>query len=1472
MLKKGFALVLCLCLAACFATEVSQDSASEETVEEVTAVKPRLSIIGEEEQDYSRSMQNKIQVHDASEARLKTVKSMPVDEKDYTVMIYMVGSNLESRNGAATNDLREIEETDIDYSKNNVLVYAGGSRRWNSNISNMYNSVLDMGEDEEERLLAQTETTADMGAANTLAAFINYCTENYPAKHYGLICWNHGGGPVWGYGYDELFDNDSLLLQEMQDAMEETIFAEERKLDFVGFDACLMSTFEIANVWSNYADYMIGSQETEAGAGWDYHFLDVLNQTDDAGTIAAEIVDSFGKYYEENQTEFSHPDATLAALDLSYVNDTKNALDQLFEGMQNEVENGRYAEINRKRADAKGFGLNSVKDLNDSYDLIDIEDFCEQMSDLLPSETENVRKAIRSLVTVSSSNVENTGGISLYFPGDNQQLYSESQMVEHEISDQHEAFMNSYADSWNKSIEVDWHLGKGEFEGDEIILSLDESQFASASQAYYTILRYNLFSGYSYAMCNVQAKMDDEGRIHVPQDPDMIYAITDLSEADMPWAFKQSQATENGGTYTTLNALLSTGHEFTDFDPNTDKNVTITVQMDNDSEDTMIKDVVSQENAAGLSGKGSIDVSHFRTIIDGAFGSYEPSRYEDGTMKPFYEWHSGGYSYRPLGLESTFRFKKKKASQFDHDFVCQILIKDINGDIHASELVNLPKKDEIAVTETNTPQGKMTFQVFEDSVSLAKYEGSDESVDIPETVNGLPVKEIGMSAFYNLDTLVEVNVPSSVETICSLSFNSLKSLERINMMDGLKEIQNDAICSCPALKEISLPDTLTIIGREGINNTGIESLVLPASLEKIGDVPFSENSSLKEITIEDNDYYKTVDGILFTKDGSRLIQYPSMHGEEYEVPEGTKHIAYGAFAESPVTHVSFPETLQTIENCAFFDCTSLQDVVLPESLETIGERAFGKFTFLSSSNAEASAYELHLGKNVSYIGAKAFNGLWINSFTVDEENPVYANSGIFLTNRAKDTILEAPVGCERLIDVPDGITTLTKDIFEELGSHHEFIFPDSAFRFSDRIFDCSYETDDAGQTYYKYNVVLHCSEGSACEEYAQKYDIRYDYETDPAHLVYEEKEADGMVFRKYYDHAELTGCESEEEILRILDMVEDVPVTAIEDYSTSYFDDPFSASCKKLVLPATMEKVNIEVLHGFFFLQEIEIDGESEHLTVVDNVLFTKDKETLLFYPDYKTDESYTIPEGTKTIGREAFGLNSNITSLTFPSTLKTIEEDAMNSLYDLTEVHMNEGLEYIGNSAFGSTYFNIHLPETVKHIGQYAFYLKSDQPELVINDSIEYIGQSAFSCFDEGPFRFGSDTIQIGANTEVHYTAFSGLLYNSFTVDDANTKYSTNGELLMDKTGRKVILAASGLEGSVYIPEGVDSLDYGSFHNCKNVTDIYLPDSILDVSGAIKKYYNEDPSYHIRYHCRKDNDITKYLDSEGIEWIDDIK
>ena len=329
--RKISALLICLILAlnACTGSGPSSatvsstgaTSAETETAAQIPEQnkKPELVIMGEEAQDYSRAVQaKKTEQTNVRSGALYAAKDGPKAlAKDFTVMVYIVGSNLESRYGAATNDMKEMIGADLDFTRNNLLVYTGGSKRWTSAISNICNSVINMENGEQLEVTAQTSETADMGAAGTLAEFINYCTAHYPAKHYGLVLWDHGAGPLWGYGSDELFGNDSLLLEELKGAMDQTQFNGDSKLDFVGFDACLMGSVESARLWKDYAQYMVGSEELESGRGWDYSFLNTLNGTDDARTIVSAIVEAYGKYYENNKSEFFNPDVTLAAMDLS---------------------------------------------------------------------------------------------------------------------------------------------------------------------------------------------------------------------------------------------------------------------------------------------------------------------------------------------------------------------------------------------------------------------------------------------------------------------------------------------------------------------------------------------------------------------------------------------------------------------------------------------------------------------------------------------------------------------------------------------------------------------------------------------------------------------------------------------------------------------------------------------------------------------------------------------------------------------------------------------------------------------------------------------------------------------------------------------------------------------------------------------------------------------------------------------------
>ena len=215
------------------ASETEEASAAEEGNGSGSAGKPALVVTGEEEEeDFDRAVQNRSTKKAAdpnaymlrnysAKAEDTTVTDVTAEEqkkspKAYTVMVYIVGSNLESRMGAATNDIDEMRDAGLDYENTNLLLYTGGSRRWVSNIPNDTNSVLDLSKDEDLRIAAQTDMSANMGSPETLAEFINYCTRNYPAEHYALILWDHGGGPLWGYGSDELFGNDSLLLDELR--------------------------------------------------------------------------------------------------------------------------------------------------------------------------------------------------------------------------------------------------------------------------------------------------------------------------------------------------------------------------------------------------------------------------------------------------------------------------------------------------------------------------------------------------------------------------------------------------------------------------------------------------------------------------------------------------------------------------------------------------------------------------------------------------------------------------------------------------------------------------------------------------------------------------------------------------------------------------------------------------------------------------------------------------------------------------------------------------------------------------------------------------------------------------------------------------------------------------------------------------------------------------------------------------------
>ena len=127
----------------------------------------------------------------------------------------------------------------------------------------------------------------------TLTGYIQYCAKKFPASRYELIFWDHGGGSISGYGYDEKFaSSGSMGLSGIDTALKNAGV----KFDFIGFDACLMATAENALMLTQHGDYLIASEETEPGVGWYYtNWLTAFGKNPSMPTIklGQKIADDF---------------------------------------------------------------------------------------------------------------------------------------------------------------------------------------------------------------------------------------------------------------------------------------------------------------------------------------------------------------------------------------------------------------------------------------------------------------------------------------------------------------------------------------------------------------------------------------------------------------------------------------------------------------------------------------------------------------------------------------------------------------------------------------------------------------------------------------------------------------------------------------------------------------------------------------------------------------------------------------------------------------------------------------------------------------------------------------------------------------------------------------------------------------------------------------------------------------------------
>ena len=1408
-------------------------------------------------------------------------------EKDYTVMIYMVGSNLESVYGAASSDLSEIENADIPYDKTNVIVYTGGAARWSSGVPSVCNNCLDMSvSDWQERIVASTEGSSDMGDPETLSNFINFCTDYYPARDYVLILWDHGGGPVLGYGSDELFKYDSLLLPELKEAMDNTIF-KDRKLLMAGFDACLMGSLESALLWQDYADCLVASEELEAGDGWDYSFLSVFNGDPGGKEIGTAVVEAYRDYYEASKNEFYHPDYTLACMDLSGAGEVSAALDRLSSRMEEGLGEGSFADLSRARSSAKTFGLAAVDSKGEGYDLIDLGDFAGRAGELYGEEAAALQAAIDAMVVSSCSNVEGTSGVSLYFPGDNMDLFlAADEAVYDQISGDgpYRSFIDAYADRWIASSDTGWTLADPVHDGD-VTLALSPEQRQDMASATYTLL-WECGDGQYYVVSAFNPiKPDGEGILKVPGDPELIAALSGEEEmSETPWSFSAFEERQEGRVFKSNYMWLTHDNDFL-----SDDRVGASVLVAEKEGGMQVLSVSGKGTDLFQGGKNTIDVSHYYMLWSFYGSAYGIGRKDDGTFLPWTDWDRADV-YRGFGilLDQDVSFKKVHMSDYTGTFLVQILVTDVNGEVHASAPVVMesPREADYHVTQVQSDTGTFEAAVYKDHAVITGFKEDKEKVNaendaavvIPDMIEGVSVTSIGESA------------------IRSYYMESLK------IPDTVTSIAHSACSYCSSLKEA----------------------VLPAGLSSISSTSFTQCRSLERFVLKgDSPACSVKDGVLYSGDGKTLLTWPGGKGERAEIPEGTEEIAARAFAGSSVEEVIFPRGLKKICAGAFAECTKIGEIALPASLESLEAYAFGaSFLDFSSALGEAPPVieALTIPAGTSYVGSSAFTALkGLKAIEADPANPLFGSAEGYLTNKAGDVILQAPLGKDTgIVRVPEGITGLEKGVFARFDEATEFFLPDSLIRLGEDVFPRAAGSD--------YQVLVHCSEGSKAMEYCRENGIPCDSDTEPSEYVTEEGPLGTYTYKLEGDHALLISYKGIEAEVTVRESAGGLPVTGIgngrdpafvfdsalsEELLGSYdydaymavlnaggsyeeadaagkagLKDPFAdgtipyaetGRVKTLHLPESLTSIKAKAMAGMS-LEAFEVpasvteigDGafsgnEMRSLTVSEgNAAFRSDgfflttadgKELIACAlgntdaealglekadPEEGEDPVYrlAIPEGVEKVRPFACSdLRFYMASLelVLPDSLREIGEEGFSSSH-VRRVVFGKGLETVGKKGF---YFNLltelSLPASLKKIEEGGFASNGIFKEILLPDALESLGYGCFTHYKkEGEENVFCDRIYIGKSLKtIDRHSFAGAFSKAFEVSGENGTFSSGEGFLLSKDGSVLVQCPDGAGEKVMVPEGVKRLGSASFYESKAVTQIGLPDSVTGIAPS---------------------------------------
>ena len=302
-----------------------------------------------------------------------------------------------------------------------------------------------------------------------------------------------------------------------------------------------------------------------------------------------------------------------------------------------------------------------------------------------------------------------------------------------------------------------------------------------------------------------------------------------------------------------------------------------------------------------------------------------------------------------------------------------------------------------------------------------------------------PITSIGEYAFGGCWKLTSVTIPDSVTSIGELAFYECSSLTNVTIPDSVTSIGKWAFWGCSSLTSVIIGDGVTSIGeRAFINCSSLTSVTIPDSVTSIERGAFTGCSSLQEI----NGKFASEDSRCLIIEGI-LNSFAPAGITEYSIPDSVTSIGERSFLDcSNLTSVTIPDSVTSIEWGAFDGCSSLISVTIPDSVTSIGERAFRDCSSLTSAT---------IGDCVTEIGICAFE----NCSSLQEIN------GKFAAEDGRCLIIDgvlnsfAPAGITEY-SIPDSVTSIGNSAFDGCSSLTCVTIPDNVTSIGELAFyECS---------------------------------------------------------------------------------------------------------------------------------------------------------------------------------------------------------------------------------------------------------------------------------------------------------------------------------------------------------------------------------------------------------------------------------